>query len=140
MGDVEGEGAASVALVDGGVLTAGAGPRHSWWRYPWLSLACVLAPLVSLMPMVLYRAVSPWRLPLTLWFVCAEAVLPVSVSVMSVVRSLWASLWSRTLLMLVVLGVGMCVGGQRLVFWAVSVAPSGWVCSRWCGLLVLLLV
>ena len=73
MGDVEGEGAAGVALVDGGVLTAGVGPRHSWWRYPWVSLARVLARLVSLMPMVLYRAVSPWRLPLTLWFVVAEA-------------------------------------------------------------------
>ena len=45
-----------------------------------------------------------------------------SVSVMPVVRSLWASLWfsaSRTLLMLVVVGVGLCVGGQRLVFRAV---------------------
>ena len=63
MGDVEGEGAVGDALVDGGVLTAGVGPRHSWWRYPLVSLARVLAPLVSLMPMVLYRAVSPWRLP-----------------------------------------------------------------------------
>ena len=81
-----------------------------------------VAPLVSLMPMVLYRAVSPWRLPLTPWFVGAEAALLVSVSVMSVVRSLWAPLWftaSRTLLMLVVVGVGLCVGGQRLVFRAV---------------------
>ena len=87
-----------------------------------MSLACVLAPLVLLMPMVLYRAVLPWRLPLTLWFVGAEAVLPVSVSVMPVVRSLWASLWflaSRTLLMLVVVGVGLCVDGQRLAFRAV---------------------
>ena len=87
-----------------------------------MSLARVLAPLVSLMPMVLYRAVSPWRLPLTLWFVGAEAALPVSVSPMSVVRSLWAPLWftaSRTLLMLVVVGVGLCVGGQQLVFRAV---------------------
>ena len=87
-----------------------------------MSLACVLAPLVLLMPMVLYRAVLLWRLPLTLWFVGAEAVLPVSVSVMPVLRSLWASLWfstSQTLLMLVVVGVGLCVGGQRLVFRAV---------------------
>ena len=95
-----------------------------------MSLACVLAPLVSLMPMVLYRAVLPWRLPLTLWFVGAEAVLPVSVSVMPVVRSLWASLWftaSRTLLMLVVVGVGLCVGGQRFVFRAVvSFCGSVW--------------
>ena len=69
MGDVEGDGAVGDALVDGRVLTAGVGPCHSWWRYPWVSLARVLAPLASLMPMVLYRAVSPWRLPLTLWVV-----------------------------------------------------------------------
>ena len=112
-----------------------------------MSLARVLAPLVSLMPMVLYRAVSPWRLPLTLWVVVAEAALSVAVSVMPVVRSLWASLWftaSRTLLMLLVVGVGLCVGGQRLVFRGgrrpVSVALSGRVCSRCCGLLVMLLV
>ena len=132
MGDVEGEGAAGVALVDGGVLTAGVGPGHSWWRYPWVSLARVLAPLVSLMPMVLYRAVSPWRLPLTLWFVVAEAALPVSVLVMSVRRSLWAPLWftaSRTLLMLLVVCVGRCVGGQRLVFRAVA----GFCGSVWEG-------
>ena len=66
LGDVEGEGAVGDALVDGGGLTAGVGPRHSWWRYPWVLLARVLAPLVSLMSMVLYRAVSPWQLPLTL--------------------------------------------------------------------------
>ena len=53
-----------------------------------MSLAGVLAPLVSLMPMVLYRAVSPWRLPLTLLVVVAEAALSVAVSVMPVVRSL----------------------------------------------------
>ena len=49
MGDVEGEGAVGDALVDGGVLTVGPRPRHSWWRFPWASLAGVLAPLVSLM-------------------------------------------------------------------------------------------
>ena len=132
VGDVEGKGAAAVALVDGGVLTAGVGPLHSWWSYPWVSRARVLVPLVSLMPMVSYRAVSPWRLPLTLWFVGAEAELLVSVSVMSVVRSLWAPLWftaSRTLLMLVVVGVGLCVGGQRLVFRAVA----GFCGSVWEG-------
>ena len=120
-------GAAGVALVDGGVLT-----------------------------MVSYRAVLPWRLQLTLWFVGAEAVLPVSVSVMPVVRSLWVSLWfsaSRTLPMLVVVGVGLCVGGPRLAFRAVvgfcgsvwgACAVGGVVCwcccwcrwrrccSRWC--------
>ena len=125
-------GAAGVALVDGGVLPAGVGPRHSWWRYPWVSLACVLAPLVLLMPMVSYRPVLPWRLPLMLWFVGAEAVLPVSVSVMSVVRSLWVSLWfsaSRTLPMLVVVGVGLCVGGPWLAFRAVV----GFCGSVWGG-------
>ena len=99
-----------------------------------MSLACVLAPLVLLMPMVLYRAVLPWQLPLTLWFVGAEAVLPVSVSVMPVVRSLWASLWfsaSRTLLMLVVVGVGLCVGGQRPAFRAVvGFCGSVWGCVQ----------
>ena len=132
MGDVEGEGAVGVALVDGGVLTAGVGPRHSCWRYPWVSLARVLAPLVSLMPMVLYRALSPWQLPLTLWVVVAEAALPVAVAVMSVVRSLWAPLWfmaSQTLLMLLVVGVGLCVGGQLLVFRALA----GFCGSVWEG-------
>ena len=97
-----------------------------------MSLARVLAPLVSLMPMVLYRAVSPWRLPLTLWFVVAESALPVSVSVMSMVRSLWAPLWFtafQTLLMLLVVGVGLCVGGQQLVFRAVA----GFCGSVWEG-------
>ena len=107
-----------------------------------MSLACVLAPLVLLMPMVSYRAVLPWRLPLTLWFVGAEAVLPVSVSVMPVVRSLWVSLWfsaSRTLPMLAWVCVWV-VRSLRSGRWSVSVALSGGVCSRWCGLLVLLLV
>ena len=147
VGDVEGQGAVRDALVDGGVLTVGVGPRHSWWRYPWVSLARVLAPLVSLMSMVLYRAVSPWRLPFTLWVVVAEVAPWVAVSVMPLVRLLCALLWftaSLTLLMLLVVGVGLCVGGQRPMFrggrWPVSVALSGRVCSRWCGLLVMLLV
>ena len=112
-----------------------------------MSLARVLAPLVSLMSMVLYRAVSLWQLPLTLWVVVAEAALSVAVSVMPVVRLLWALLWftaSLTLLMLLVVGVGLCVRGQRPVFrgerWPVSVALSGRVCNRWCGLLLMLLV
>ena len=107
----------------------------------------VSAPLVSLMSMVLYRVVSPWRLPLTLWVVVAEVALSVAVSVMAVVRSLRALLWfmaSLMLLMLLVVGVGLCVVGQWPVFgggrWLVSVALSGRVCSRWCGLLVMLLV
>ena len=147
VGDVEGEGAVRDALVDGGVLTVGVGPRHSWRRFPWASLAGVLAPLVSLMLMVLYRVVSPWRLSLTLVVVAAEVALSVAVSVMPVVRSLQAFLWftaSLMLLMLLVVGVGQCVGGQWPVLgggrWLVSVTLSGRVCSRWCGLLVMLLV
>ena len=147
MGDAEGEGVVGGALVDGGVLTVGVGPRHSWQRFPWALLAGVLAPLVSLMSMVLYRVVSPWWLSLTLWIVVAEVALSVVLSVMPVVRSLRALLWftaSLMLLMLLVVGVGLCVGGQWPVFrgglWLVSVGLSGRVCSRWCGLLVMLLV
>ena len=147
VGDVEGEGVVGDALVDGGVLTVGLGPRHFWLRFPWASLAGVLAPLVSLMSMVLYRVVSPWWLSLTLWVVVAEVAMSVAVSVMPVVRSLRALLWftaSLMLLMLLVVGVGLCVGGQWPVFgdgrWLVSVALSGRVCIRWCGLRVMLLV
>ena len=147
MGDVKGEGAVGDALVDGGVLTVGLGPRHSWRRFAWASQADVLAPLVSLMSMVLSRAVSPWQLSLTLWVVVAEVALSVAVSVMPVVRSLRALLWftaSLVLLMLLIVGVGLCVGGLWPVFgggrWLVSVALSWRVCSRWCGLLVMLLV
>ena len=86
MGDVEGEGAVGDALVDGGVLTVGVGPRHSWRRFPWASLARVLAPLVSLMSMVLYRVVSLLRLSLTLWVVVGEVALSVAVLVMPVMR------------------------------------------------------
>ena len=135
VGDVEGQGAVGDALLDGGVLTFGVGPRHSWRRFPWASLARVLAPLVSLMSMLLY------------WVVVAEVALSVAVSVMPVVRSLRALLWFTTslmLLMLLVVGVGLSVGGQWPVFgggrWLVSVALSGRVCSRWCGRLVVLLV
>ena len=50
--------------MDGGVLTLGARPRHSWRKFPWALLAGVLAlaPLVSSLPMVSYRVVSPWWL------------------------------------------------------------------------------
>ena len=144
MGDVEGEGAVGDALVDGGVLTVGVGPRHSWQRFPWASLAGVLAPLASLMSMVLYLVMSPWQQSLTLWVVVAEVALLVAVSVMPVVRSLLLFTASLMLLMLLLVGVGLCVGGQWPVFWGgrwlVSVALSGRECSRWCGLLVMLLV
>ena len=126
-----------------------AGPRHSWWRFPWAPLAGVLAlaPLVSLLPMVSYRVVSPWWLSLTLRVAVGEVALSVVLSVMPVVRSLWALLWftaSLMLLMLLVVGVGLCVRCQWPVFgvgrWLVPVALSGRVCSRWRGLLVMLLV
>ena len=137
MGDVQGEGVVGDALVDGGVLTVGAGPRHSWRSFPWALLARVLAPLVSLMSMVLYRVVSPWWLSLTLWVVVTEVALLVVLSVMPMVRSLRALLWftaSLMLLMLLVVPVGLCVRGQWPVFgagrWLVPVALSGRVCSR----------
>ena len=88
--------------------------------------------------------VSPWRLLLTLWLVVAEVALSVAVSVIPVVRSLLEFTASLMLLMLLLVGVGLCVGGQWPVFgggrWLVSVALSRRMCSRWCGLLVMLLV
>ena len=86
--------------------------------------------------MVLYRVVLPWRLSLTLWVVVAEVGLSVAVSMMPLVRSLLWFTASLMLLMLLLVGVGLCVGGQWPVFgggcWLVSVALS--------GLLVMLLV
>ena len=127
----------------------GAGPRHSWRRFPWALLAGVLAlaPLVSLLPMVSYRVVSPWWLSLTLRVAVGEVALSVVPLVMPVVRSLRALLWctaSLMLLMLLVVGVGLCVGCQWPVVrggrWLVSVALIGRVCSRWRDLLVMRLV
>ena len=126
-----------------------AGPRHSWRRFAWASLAGVfaLAPLVLLLPMVSYRVVSPWWLLLTLRVAVGEVALSVVPSVMPVVRSLRALLWftaSLMLLMLLLVGLSLCVGCQWPVFgvgrWLVPVALSGRVCSRWRGLLVMLLV
>ena len=106
-----------------------------------------LAPLVFLLPMVSYRVVSPWWLSLTLRVAVGEVAVSVVPSVMPVVRSLRALLWftaSLMLLMLLVVGVGLCVGRQWPVFgvgcWLVPVALSGRVCSRWRGLLVMPLV
>ena len=78
--------------MDGGVLTVGAGPRHSWRRSPWALLPGVfaLAPLVSLLPMVSYRVVSPGWLSLTLRVAVGEVALSVVPSVMPVVGSLRA--------------------------------------------------
>ena len=129
MGDVEGENVVGDALADGGVLTLGVGTRESWRRFPCALLAGVLAPLVSLMLMVFYRVVLPWWLSLTLWVVVAEVALSVVLSVMPVVRSLRALLWftaSLMLLMLLVVDVGLCVGGQ----WPVL---GGWAPAGFCG-------
>ena len=90
---------------------------------------------------------SPWWLSLTLWVAVAEVVLSVVLSVMPVMRSLRALLWftaSLMLLMLLVVGVGLCVGGQWLMFgggrWLVSFVLTVRVCGRWCGPLVMLLL
>ena len=124
------------------LATPGGGFHGRCWPvcWPW-------PPLVSLMPMMSYLVVSPWWLSLTLQVAGAEVALPVVLSVMPVVRSLRALLWFRAslmLLMLLVVGVGLCVGGQWPVFgggrWLVPVALSWRVCSRWRGLLVMLLV
>ena len=133
----------------GGVLTAEGGPRHSWPRFPWASLAggLALAPSVSFYPMVSYRVVSLWWLSLTLLVAVGEVALSLVPSVMPVVKSLRALLWftaSLMLLMLLVVGVGLCVGCPWPVFgvgrWLVPLALSGRGCSRWRGLLVMLLV
>ena len=90
-----------------------------------------LAPLVSLLPMVSYRVVSPWWLSLTLWVAVGEVALSVVPSVMPMVRSWRALLWftaSVMLSMLLVVGVGLCVAGQWPLFragrWLVPVALS----------------
>ena len=117
--------------------------------FPWASLAggLTLAPSVSLLPMVSYRVVSPWWLSLTLRVAVGGIALSVVPSVMPVVRALQALLWftaSLLLLMLLVVGVGLCLGCQWPVVgvgrWLGPVALSGRVCSRWRGLLGMLLV
>ena len=97
--------------------------------------------------MVSYRVVSPWWLSLTLRVAVGEVALSVVPSVMPLVRSLRALLWftaSLMLLMLLVVGVGLGMGCHWVVLgggrWLVPVALSGRVCSRWRGLLVMLLV
>ena len=153
-GDAEGEGVVGDALVDGADGRSGAasggGTSPLLAEVPMgVAGRCVGPdpPLVSLMPMVLYRVVSPWWLSLTLRVAVAEVALSVVVSVTPLVRSLRALLWftaSLMLLMLLVVGVGLCLGGQWPVLgggrWLVPVALSGRVCSRWCGLLVMPLV
>ena len=84
--------------------------------------------LMSSTPMVLealYRVVSPWWLSLSVVAV-AEVALSVVLLVMPMARPLRALLRftaSLMLLMLLVVGLGPCVGGQWLVF-------GGCLCSR----------
>ena len=113
----------------GGVLTAEGGPRHSWRRFPCASLAggLALAPSVSLLPMVSRRDAG-WGM---LRVAVGEVALPVAPSVMPVVRSLRALPWftvSLMFLMLLVVGVGLCVGCQWLLLVLVVVLGAGrWV-------------
>ena len=114
----------------GGVLSAEGGPRHSWRRFPCALLAggLPLAPSVSLLPMVSYRVVSPWWLSWTLRVAVGEVALSMVPSAMPVVRSLRALLWfaaSLMSLMLVVVGVGLCVGCQWLLLLLVVVLGAG---------------
>ena len=123
----------------GGVLTAEGGPRHCWRRFPCASLAdgLALAPSVSLLPMASYRDAGCGMLRVAV----GEVALPVAPSVMPVVRSLRALLWftvSLMLLMLLVVGVGLCVGCQWLLLLLVVVLGAGpWVARLerlWCNL------
>ena len=123
--------------MDGGVLTVGAGPRHSWRRFPWALLAGVLAlaPSVSLLPMVSYRVVSPWWLSLTLRVAVGEVALSVVPSMMPVERFLRALLWftaSLMFLMLLVVGVGLCVGVSGLCS-GVGAGWFLWLCLGGCA-------
>ena len=88
-----------------------------------------LAPLVSLLPMVSYRVVSPWWLSLTLRVAVGEVALSVVPSVMPVVRSLRALLWFTASLILVDAAGGWCGSVCGL-----SVAcVRGWALAGSCG-------
>ena len=110
-GDAEGEGVVGDVLVDGGVLTVGVGPRHSWHRFPWALLAGVLA-------------LAP------LGVVDADGVVPGGVAVVAVVDALGCCCWGRT--------VGGAVGdagcevvaGVAMVFGVSDVADAA---GGWCG-------
>ena len=134
-GNADGEGIVGDALVDGGVLTVpwgwdlatpGGGSRGRCWLVCWPWRCCLYQvsgpPLVSLMPMVLqalYRMVLPRWLSLMHRVAVAEVALSVVLSVLPVARPLRALLQftaSLMLLMLLVVRVGPCVGGQWLVF------------------------
>ena len=112
----------------GDLATSGGGSRARRWL---AGLLAGNAGLVSLLPMASYRVVSPWWLSWMLRVAVGEVALPVVPSVMLVVRSLRALPWftaSLMLLMLLVAGVGLCVGCQWLLLLLVVVLGAGrWV-------------
>ena len=127
--------------MDGGVSTVGVGPRHSWRRFPWALLAGVLAlaPLGVVDADVFVPggvAVVAW-LSLTLKVAVAEVSLSVVVSVTPVVRSLRALLCftpSLMMLMLLVVGVGLCLGAGWFLWLCLggcAVGGMGCWCCRW---------
>ena len=155
------------------LATPGGGSRGRCWPvcWPWQCWPCLVwrPCLVSLMPMELTAlywvvpgaraplVVSPRALLLMLWVAVAEVALLVVLLLMPVARPLRALLRFTVSLMLLMLrallvvDVGLCVGGQWLVFrvglpllpggrWLVPLALTGRVCSRWCGPLVMPLV
>ena len=142
-----------------GPSTPGGGFCGHCWPVcpPWRCWPCLVSgpSLVSLMPMVvqaLYRVVSLWWLLLALRVAVAEVALSVT-PVARLLRALLRFTASLMLLMLLVVGVGRCLGGQWLVFggglplfpggrWLVPLALTGRVGSRcrWCGPLVMPLV
>ena len=98
---------------------------------------------MSLLPMASYGVVSPWWQSWMLRVAVGEVALPVVLSVMLVVRSLRALPWftaSLMLWMLLVAGVGLCVGCQWLLLLVVVVLGAGrWVVRLerlWCYLAV----
>ena len=125
-GDAAGEDFVGDALVDGGILTVpwawdpgtpGGGSRGRCWPVcsPWRCWPCLVSgpSLVSLMPMALYRVVSPRWLSLTLRVAVAEVALSVVLLVMPVAMPLRALLRftaSLMLLMLLVVGFGSMCG------------------------------
>ena len=124
----------------GDLASPGGGSHARRWLAGWLAGK---AGLVSLLPMASYRVVSSWWLLWMLRVGVGEVALPVVPAVMPVVRSLQSLSWfsaSLMLLMLLVAGVGLCVGCQWLLVLLVVVLGAGrWVARLerlWCYLAV----
>ena len=114
----------------GDLATPGGGSHARRWLAGWLAGK---AGLVSLLPMASYRVGSPWWLSWMLRVAVGEVALPVVPSVMPVVRSLGALPWftaSLMSLMLLVAGVGLCVGCQWLLLLLVVVLGAGRCVAR----------